>query len=33
VIMTKDFEDFEGKESEFQKPDLQIVSDLKVAEG
>ena len=33
VIMNKDFEDFEGKESEFQKPDLQIVSDLKVAEG
>ena len=33
VIMTKDFEDFKDKESEIQKPDLQIVSNLKVAEG
>jgi hypothetical protein len=33
VIMTKDFDDFKEKKSEAQKPDLQIVSNLKVAEG
>ena len=33
VIMTKNFEDFEDKDSRIQKPELQIVSDLKLAAG